>query len=252
MKCSNCGAPLVLQDGQYYCPYCQSIHVRKEEILCSDDVSDCFDVRCGVLVAYTGKQRNVVIPSGIVSIGKGVFKGNIGLESVVFSNSVVFLEDNAFDGCINLNRIENFDNITSFGNEAFKGAGLSSIAIKGNVKQIGKNCFSQMPNLKKVVYKPGKDLRLHNAFARCPNLSEVEMDQKYFFPSLHDFCDVRNNPSNKRPTLGDAFRGTPFLKKIFAEYMDSYKRGICVECGGTIKKGLFHKKCLNCNIDYAN
>jgi hypothetical protein len=34
--------------------------------------------------------------------------------------------------------------------------------------------------------------------------------------------------------------------------MESYKKGICPECGGKIRKGLFHAKCKECKIDYKN
>ena len=78
------------------------------------------------------------------------------------------------------------------------------------------------------------------------------MDKFYCFPSFHSFLQLQNNPSNKRYTYYDGFFGTPFFDSIKEELFSSYKKGICPECGGKIKKGLFHAKCKSCGIDYKN
>lgn len=261
MKCSNCGAILNKSDNLLYCPYCGG-KFFKEEIVppvqyigASAGVQKTaidFTVRGGVLISYNGSNPNVVIPNGIVSIGANAFKNNVAINSVTFSDTVKSIESNAFEGCVNLHAISNYQNVESFGSESFRGAGLRSIVIGDNVKQIGKNCFTRMPNLESVKYVPSRNLKLNHAFAYNSKLTSVEMDKFYFFPSFHSSLEVLNNPTNTRPTYYDAFAETPFLSMIMKELLEVYKTGICPECGGKIKKGLFHAKCVNCGIDYRN
>lgn len=252
MKCYNCGAPLILKGGLYYCTYCTTFQKQKVENQIADGKSTDFIVEGGVLVKYSGNQSHVEIPNGIVSIGPKVFQNNLAIEVVKFPDSVTSIQNNAFDGCINLKTLQNVDSIKSFGDEAFKSSGLYSVYIKANVEHIGKYCFAQIQNLQTVEYGPEKNLRLNQTFDKCINLSNVEMNKNYFFPSFHTFTELLNNPDNKRPTWGDAFRGTPYIKSIYAKYIKSYEAGVCPECGGKIKKGLFHKKCSVCKIDYVN
>ena len=249
MICKCCGSYIQDTAAKKFCPECGEPLAQKLPI--SNNAAD-FQVRGGVLVAYLGNKRDVIIPDGIISIGQAAFKDNLAVETVTFSNSVVSIENNAFEGCANLKRVYNNINITHYGNEAFKYSGLTYISLNNKVEQIGKYCFSRMPELEAISYMPDKDLKLNHAFAFCPKLIEVEMDKFYFFPSMHSSFELKNNKDNKRPTWHDAFIGTPYATKIHNEYRQLYDKGVCPECGGKIKKSLFHAKCLNCKIDYKN
>ena len=216
------------------------------------NLSNDFVVVGGVLTNYLGNEREVIIPNGVIAVGACAFKGNLRIENVTFPSSLTKIENNAFEGCANLKRIHNPQSVIFYGDEAFKSSGLLYVSIGDRVEHIGAYCFANMPNLETITYMPGKNIRLKKSFAHCPLLSEVEMDRYYFFPSMRTFLDVRNNPNNQRPTFSDAFAGTPFIKKIFSKYMASYKKGICLECGGKVRKGLFHARCKSCKLDYKN
>ncbi len=248
MKCKNCGAELILVDrGIYFCEFCKSKYVEK-----TDQSNNEFYVVGGVLKSYSGNQSNVIIPNGIVSIGPNAFKNNILINSVTFPSSLTTIENNAFENCINLLEIKNYENVIFFKDECFKNSGLKELTIYPNVHGIGRYAFSYMPNLETVNYRPILDLKLKGAFLKCPKLITVNMNRYCFFPSMQDSVSLFNNASNKRPTWGDAFVGTPYINKILKQYTESYKQGICPECGGKIKKGLFHAKCSKCGIDYKN
>lgn len=252
MKCKYCGAELKIKDDKFYCDYCNSSFIKEEYGIESREKKSDFLIKGGVLTLYLGNKNTVVIPDGVISIGNSAFKNNLSIQSVVFSKSVKLIDANAFEGCTNLKKICSYEQISSYGDEAFMNSGLTYISINNNVEYIGKYCFSKMPFLEEITYTPNRNLRLNHAFSYCPNLRDVEMDRHYFFPSMHSFLNLRNNPKNDRPTWHDAFVGTPFIRILYEKYKVLYKKGICPECGGKIKKSFFHAKCKNCKIDYKN
>ena len=249
MKCKNCGAELVFAKGVYFCTYCQSSYFKEE----FDEANKTnYLVKGGVLVSYNGSREVINIPSGVLAIGPGVFKNNLLLKEVIFSDTVTSIGKEAFNGCVNLRSIKNYSHIHTFEDECFRNSGLEDLEIGENVVSIGKYAFANNNNLKVVNYHPNKNLRLAGTFIHCSSLATVNMDKKYFFPSFHSYLEVRNNPGNKRPTYADAFADTPYMRVTNQQYLDLYKQGICPDCGGTISKGLFHSKCQNCGIDLKN
>lgn len=238
MRCLNCGAELSTTDDGYICDYCGSKYLKEELLPLSIQTSE-FVIDRGIFLRYLGNEESVTIPNGVFVIGNGAFKDNLTIRKITFSKTVNEIEKNAFEGCSNLIKIENYSNIAKFGDECFKGAGLEYLEIGKNVISIGNASFSRMPNLKSIYYHPEKILKLNNAFAQCQNLSEVKEDELNFFPSLHKTVELINNPKNKKPTWGDAFRGAPFIKNIFNEYEKKLKEGFCPRCGEKLKKTLF-------------
>lgn len=261
MQCKNCGAVLFQKNGVFVCPYCKGTYLKEElvpireinEVIVSKHIiPNEFVVKGGVLISYNGNKSEIIIPNGIISIGKNAFKNNVIIRKVTFSGTEKSIEDCAFEGCFNLLEICNYQNIENFGDRCFMCAGLKHIEIGVAVEKLGANCFAFMPNLEKVNYLPKKNLKLSKTFTGCPGLKTVEMDEFYFFPSFVRFLELRNNKGNKRYTYFDAFYNTPFYNSVKEEIKSLYKQGVCPECGGVIKKRLFHAKCLNCGIDYKN
>ncbi len=67
-----------------------------------------FVVEDGVLLAYTGKDENVIIPDNVVCIADYAFResGNAEIvKTVTLGKKVSTVETFAFDGCINLNTV---------------------------------------------------------------------------------------------------------------------------------------------------
>ena len=186
-----------------------------------------------------------------MKIGEGCFKGNLALKRVTFPDSLREIGKEAFYGCSSLQEARNYEKVSVHGDSCFEGAGLTLVEIGPEVASLGESCFAGMPNLEKVIYKPGKALKLRNAFARCPKLEKVEMDEHYFYPTVLDSSAVKMRCS-RRPSFGDAFRGTPFLKRTMEEYKASIRKGICPQCGGRLLKGLFHITCFRCKVNYKS
>ncbi len=249
MMCKHCGGASFVERGDVLvCSYCTSTFLKEEFAPRTDD----FVVCGGTLTMYKGNKSQVIIPEGVVSIAENAFKNNLLITKVTFSSTVQVIGKSAFAGCVNLLEIENYRSVSTFGDECFYGAGLESVEIGSNVCLLGNRCFANMPNLNTVTYTPNKDLKLCKTFANCKNLFQVNADKFYFFPSFHGFREIQNNPTNKRYTYSDAFPGTPYMHSIKAQLFEMYKKGECPECGGIIKKRLFHAKCKNCGIDYKN
>lgn len=95
-----------------------------------------------MLVKYTGKGGDVVIPSGVTNIGYNAFYGCTSLTSVVIPDGVTVIGCCAFDGCTRLTSVIITNGVTSIKNEAFRDCKcLSSIVLPDNVTEIGKNAF---------------------------------------------------------------------------------------------------------------
>ena len=78
-----------------------------------------FQIEYGMLVKYTGKGGDVVIPSGVTNIGYNAFYGCTSLTSVIITNGVTSIKNEAFRDCKCLSSIVLPDNVTEIGKNAF-------------------------------------------------------------------------------------------------------------------------------------
>lgn len=97
---------------------------------------------------------SVSLPESVTSIGEGVFKECPNLKSVKYPKSLSFIPAYSFQKCSELNSFD-LDGIETIGREAFLGTGLKAIEIPSAVKEIGLEAFASCPNLKKVQIDEG-------------------------------------------------------------------------------------------------
>ena len=152
----------------------------------------------GVLVEYTGKGGEVVIPDGVTSIGAGAFSRCTGLTSVIMpdsvtsigyhafsyctsltsvtiSNSITLIPEWAFRGCTSLTSITIPDSVTDIDNLAFAYTGLTSVTFPDSVTFIGKGAFLET-NLTSVTIPAGVTNNLSEPFGNCDKLKEIQVD----------------------------------------------------------------------------
>lgn len=96
--------------------------------------------------SFTGIQQNK-LPTKISNIGPGAFSNMSVLASADISNltSLTSIPERLFNGDMALTSVTLPTNVTSIGNEAFKGTGLtdlSSLNILTNLQSIGNGAFS--------------------------------------------------------------------------------------------------------------
>ncbi len=99
---------------------------------------------------------DLVIPSGVTSIGSYAFSGCESLASVTIPDSIETIGDLAFEGCISLTNIkfENSGKLTSIGNYAFYGCtSLKSITIPASVTSIGYSAFRDCASLTSISFE---------------------------------------------------------------------------------------------------
>lgn len=166
-----------------------------------------FEIEDNILNKYKGTGGDVIIPSGIISIGKEAFKDCASLTSVKIPNSVEQIDDRAFWGCENLTNIlipksvksisacvfSSCKNVTSItvesGNSVYHSDGNCLIKTKsktlvtgckksiipsdGSVTEIGDYSFLGCVNLTRIVLPNGVTKIGNWAFNVCVGLKHV-------------------------------------------------------------------------------
>lgn len=135
-----------------------------------------------ILVAYTGTETELTLPSGIKQINQGAFYGYNELTSITIPDSVTSIGYEAFYRCSGLISITIPDSVTSIGAYAFEGcSSLESIIIPfvGATKDGTYNAGflyiiggSVPTSLKTVIVTGGTSIG-NNAFRGCSGLTSI-------------------------------------------------------------------------------
>lgn len=80
-----------------------------------------FEIADGVLIGYKGSAKNVVIPDGVMEIGKKVFENCKFLESITIPNGVMVIGEEAFQNCTLITSITIPKSVKTIGDRAFNG-----------------------------------------------------------------------------------------------------------------------------------
>lgn len=120
------------------------------------------DVRNGVLKAYSGTSRVLIMPSIITAIDPEVFAENTYLEEIFLPEGLKVIPHGLFRNCSNLQKVHIPDSVTIVEDEAFAVcSALTEIEIPSSVQIIGesvgymKGAFHDCHKLKRVVFNCG-------------------------------------------------------------------------------------------------
>ena len=135
-----------------------------------------FEIQDGILVKYTGKETDVIIPDSVTAIGNSAFRWCQQLQSVIIPSSVTSIGDIAFNGCQNLQSVIIPNSVTSIGDSAFSWCEkLQSVIMHESVTSIGDSAFFTCTSLQSVMI-PNSVTRIGNsAFANCSSLQSVTL-----------------------------------------------------------------------------
>ena len=111
-------------------------------------ITDCNEAASGELVI-----PDIIEGNSVGYIGDNAFTGCISLKSITIPNSVTSIGVGAFNSCLSLTSITISDEVTNIGKGAFMGCKvLTSITIPDNVTRIGGHVFVGCINLAEVIF----------------------------------------------------------------------------------------------------
>lgn len=152
----------------------------------------------------------------ITHIGKEAFRSYRGLTTVSLGNCLKVIEDNAFEGCVELVKLGMPNSLETIKEGAFASCGFSVVEISDGVKEIGENAFSRNSTLNSV--KIGKSVTTigRQAFSKCPALTSVTLGEnlKFIKTSAFERCTVLSDiilPSSLQVIDSRAFHSTALV-----------------------------------------
>jgi hypothetical protein len=127
------------------------------------------------LIQYPpGKIGDYAIPNSVMSIENSAFDGCNGLISVTIPNSVTSIREGAFFHCSGLTSVTIPNSITSIGNSAFSFCrSLTSVTIPNSVTSIGNGAFRICSGLTSVTIPNSVTTIGDYAFDGCIGLTSV-------------------------------------------------------------------------------
>lgn len=131
-----------------------------------------FDIRNGVIKAYSGTAEKIIVPSGIRSIEADVFAGNQYLQEIVLPEGLKEIKAESFAGCSTLNRVSFPSTLKKIGNSAFGCTSLVRIDMPSSVKEIGEEAFFRCEQLTEANLSSVAVIN-DQAFYRCLSLKSV-------------------------------------------------------------------------------
>jgi hypothetical protein len=132
--------------------------------------------------------KSVLIPEGVVSIGRSAFERNVRLKEVVLPESVTEIEAFAFKDCKNLRAIAIPRGVTEIEQETFMRCELlSDVSLPDTVTAIRRRAFYGCAELKSIYLSENVAHIDPDAFKGCANLTVYSPRDSY----AHTFCRKR-------------------------------------------------------------
>ena len=173
----------------------------------------------GVVTAYTGDSVNVVIPSGVHTIGAKAFQYK-QIESIVIPEGVRTIGARAFDYCNKLGSLTLPNTVTTIGEYAFTSCNaLPAIVIPDSVTTLGKGAFNACVGATSITIPESITSIPASAFRLCYNVPSIIIPDSVTVigNSAFSLCSGLTSiaiPSGVTSIGMDAFNGCSALKSV--------------------------------------
>ncbi len=125
--------------------------------------------------AFSGQNiEKVILPEGVVRIGKNAFKDCASLQEINMPDSIEEIDDHAFDQCVSLNRDSRLpSSLTTIGDSAFKNCNslTGELVIPDSVASIGSCAFMGCSGLASLKIGNSINEIYDSTFEGCSSLS---------------------------------------------------------------------------------
>lgn len=182
------------------------------------------------LIKYNGNDLNINIPDGINIIGTKAFS-KLNFREIALPNSLMEIEDSAFENCAILEKVIMGDNVEVVGEYAFANCmELTDINLSNNLIELGQWSFKDCTSLKEIKI-PGKvKIIKQETFLNCVSLQKIELSEGLEVIDKMAFLDLRSLDSINIPKtvikIGDtSFSGTAIKEIIIpsnVKIVDNY------------------------------
>ena len=135
-----------------------------------------YTIHKDMLIVCPMTKASVEIPNSVITIEDWAFNGCSALTSVVIPNSVTEIGEGAFQSCRALISVEVGNSVTKIGERAFSGCdALASVEIPNSVTEIGEGAFQGCSALTSVKIPNGVTTIGFGTFEFCSSLTSVEI-----------------------------------------------------------------------------
>lgn len=105
-----------------------------------------------IVTSYEGTEESVVVPEGVIEIGRNCFSGNTTMKEISLPSTLKTIGNSAFSSTGSLVSVTIPGSVTKMGNMVFLGSAvLEEVVIEDGVVTIGTSAFQNCKALKRVV-----------------------------------------------------------------------------------------------------
>ena len=123
---------------------------------------------------YYENINNIILSSGITSIGNNAFIGCYNLKSIMIPDSVSSIGFCAFFGCSSMTSFTIPENVTSIGGGIFQGCrSMTRVTILGAITSISDSAFENCRSLTEITIPNSVTSIGYNSFYNCTSLTDI-------------------------------------------------------------------------------
>ena len=112
-----------------------------------------FDIKDGVLLGYSGEERDIVLPKEVKEIGDQAFFKQIRIKSITAKYAIQRIGSQAFFDCVSLKEVSLRGGVKEIASDAFWGCtNLEEVTLPSDVAFIDSDAFGGCEKLKTIKY----------------------------------------------------------------------------------------------------